>query len=56
MVIRKHQAMFIAIIAGILLFISGINGVVTWEAIKNFVTSIFPGNQILEIVFVILIL
>jgi len=47
--------MVIAIIAGLLLLIAGISGAATWEAIKNFVTSQFPGNEILEIVFVILI-
>ena len=52
---KKNQAMFIAIIAGILLLISGISGAATWETIKDFVTSQFPGNQVLEIVFVILI-
>jgi hypothetical protein len=52
---KQNQAMFIAIIAGILLLISGISGVATWEAIKDFLTSQFPGNQVLEIVFVIII-
>jgi hypothetical protein len=52
---KQNQAMFIAIIAGILLLISGISGAVTWETIKDFLTSQFPGNQVLEIVFVIII-
>lgn len=52
---KKSQAMIIAIIAGVLLFISGISGATTWETIKDFVTSQFQGNEILEIVFVILI-
>ena len=47
--------MVIAIIAGILLLIAGISGAATWEAIKNFVAQQFPGNEILELVFVILI-
>ena len=52
---KSSQAMGIAIIAGILLLIAGISGATTWEAIKGFVSSQFPGNEILEIVFVILI-
>jgi hypothetical protein len=52
---KRNQAVFIAVIAGILLLISGISGAATLEAIKDFVTSQFPGNEILEIVFVILI-
>jgi len=52
---KSSQAMVIAIIAGILLLIAGVSGAATWEAIKGFVASQFPGNEILEIVFVILI-
>ena len=52
---KSSQAMVIAIIAGILLLIAGISGAATWQAISDFVASQFPGNEILEIVFVILI-
>jgi len=52
---KSTQAMGIAIIAGILLLIAGVSGAATWQAIKDFVASQFPGNEILEVVFVILI-
>lgn len=52
---KSIQAMVIAIIAGILLLIAGVSGTATWEAIKGFVASQFPGNEILETVFVVLI-
>ena len=52
---KSSQAMGIAIIAGILLLIAGISGAATWQAISDFVEDQFPGNEILEIVFVILI-
>lgn len=55
MVSKSNQAMGIAIIAGALLLIAGISGATTWEAVKGFVASQFPGNEILEFVFVILI-
>ena len=55
MVSKSSQAMGIAIIAGILLLIAGISGAATWQTISDFVSSQFPGNEILEIVFVILI-
>ncbi len=49
------QAMGVAIVAGTLLLIAGVSGAATWQAIKEFVASQFPGNEILEIIFVILI-
>jgi len=52
---KNSKAMFIAIIAGILLLISGISGLATWEAIKNFVTNNIVDNYIVQIVFVVLI-
>jgi len=52
---KNSKAMFIAIIAGILLLISGISGLATWEAIKNFVTTNIIDNYIVQIVFVVLI-
>ena len=52
---KKKQAMFIAIFAGILLLISGVSGLATWEAIKNFVTTYVIDNYIVQIIFAILI-
>lgn len=52
---KRIQATFIAITAGLLLLISGVSGAATWEAIKSFVSAQLPGNEILNIVFVILI-
>lgn len=48
--------MILAIIAGILLLIAGINGIATWETIKDFVINNIGENEIIEIIFVILIL
>ena len=47
--------LIIAIIAGILLLISGISGVATWETIKEFVIQNIIDNFIVQIVFAILI-
>jgi hypothetical protein len=47
--------MFIAIIAGFLLLISGISGIATWETIQNFVTTYILDNYFVEILFSILI-
>ena len=52
---KKKQAMIIAIFAGILLLISGVSGLATWEAIRNFVTSNIIDNYIVQIIFAILI-
>ena len=52
---KKKQAIIIAIFAGILLLISGISGLATWEAIKNFVTANVIDNYIVQIIFVVLI-
>lgn len=49
------KAMIIAIVAGFLLIIAGVNGVATWGTIKNFVTSYIMDNGIVEVVFVVLI-
>ena len=53
---RNKKAMIIAIIAGILLLIAGINGIATWETIKDFVLDNIGENEVIEIIFVILIL
>jgi len=52
---KKKQAIIIAIFAGILLLISGVSGLATWEAIKNFVTTNVIDNFIVQIIFVVLI-
>ena len=52
---RNSKAMIIAILAGILLLIAGINGVVAWETIKSFVTTYIMDNSIIQMIFVILI-
>jgi hypothetical protein len=52
---KNSTAMIIAIIAGILLIISGISGMATWETIKDYVTTHVMDNEIVQIVFAILI-
>ena len=52
---KKKQAMIIAIFAGILLLISGVSGLATWEAIRNFVTDNIINNYIVQILFAVLI-
>jgi len=47
----NKKAMIIAIIAGILLLISGVSGLATWEAIKNFVTTNIIDNYFVQIIF-----
>jgi len=52
---KNKNAIIIAIIAGILLLISGISGLATWESIKEFVAQNVIDNGIVQIVFAILI-
>jgi hypothetical protein len=52
---KKSMAMIVAIIAGILLIISGISGMATWETIKSYVINNVTDNEIVQIVFAILI-
>jgi len=52
---KNKQAMIIAIFAGILLLISGVSGLATWEAISNFVTTNVIDNYIVQIIFAVLI-
>ena len=52
---QNSKAMAIAIIAGILLLIAGVSGVVAWETIKDFVTAHIMDNSMVQIVFVVLI-
>ena len=51
----NKKAMIIAIIAGILLLMSGVSGFATWETIKAFVTQNIVDNFIVQIIFTILI-
>jgi len=50
-----RNAMIVAIIAGILLLIAGVNGVATWETFGNFVVENISDSEIIQIVFAILI-
>ena len=52
---KNSTAMGIAIIAGILLLISGVNGIAAWSEIENFVTNNIADNFIIQIIFVVLI-
>ncbi|UCF49830.1 MAG: hypothetical protein JSU91_08790, partial [Thermoplasmatales archaeon] len=52
---RNTQAMVIALVAGIFLIIGGISGLATWETIKDFVTEHIADNNIIQVVFAILI-
>ena len=52
---KYKTAMYVAILAGILLLISGISGLATWETIKEFVTENITDNAAIQIVFAILI-
>jgi len=50
-----RNAMIVAVIAGILLLIAGVNGVATWETFGNFVVENISDSEIIQIVFAILI-
>jgi len=52
---NNKAAMIVAILAGILLLISGISGLATWETIKDFVINNIIDNSIVQIIFAILI-
>ena len=52
---KNKNAMIIAIFAGVLLLISGVSGLATWEAIRNFVTTNIVDNYIVQIIFAVLI-
>jgi hypothetical protein len=52
---RNKTAMIIAIVAGTLLLVSGINGIAAWEAIKTFVTTYLIDNIAVQIIFAALI-
>lgn len=52
---RNRAAMVIAIVAGMLLFVAGTNGIATWETIKTFVATHIIDDIAVQIVFAILI-
>ncbi len=52
---RNRAAMVIAIVAGIMLFATGISGAATWETIKTFVATHIADNIAVQIIFAILI-
>ena len=52
---RRKIAMFIAIAGGILLLISGINGVAKLETIRDVVTDVIGGHQLITSIFTVLI-
>ena len=51
----KNKAMGIALIAGILLLISGVSGLATWQTIEDFVITYIIEHIIVQIVFACLI-
>lgn len=51
----NKKAMIVAILAGILLLISGISGLATWETIKDFVINNIIDNSFVQIIFAVLI-
>jgi hypothetical protein len=53
---KNKNAMIIAIVAGFLLLIAGISGFAAWETIKDFVIENITDNEIVQIVFSVLIL
>ena len=53
---NNKKAMIIAILAGILLFISGISGGAVWRKITKFVIENITDNYIIQIIFIILVL
>ena len=52
---KNTKAMAVAILAGILLLIAGVNGLAAWENIKTFVVDNIADNYIIQVVFAILI-
>lgn len=53
--LHMSKATVIAIVAGFLLIVAGVNGIATWETIRNFVTTHIMDNSIVQMVFVVLI-
>lgn len=52
---RNKTAMGVAIVAGIFLLIDGVSGFATWDTIKNFVLNHITDNEIVQIIFAVLI-
>lgn len=52
---KYGTAMYVAIVAGILLLLSGTSGLATWELVKEFVTNNITDNAAVQIIFAILI-
>lgn len=52
---RNRTAMIIAIVAGIMLFVAGVNGAAGWETIKTIVATYITDNNAVQTVFAILI-
>ena len=52
---KNSKAMTVAIVAGILLLISGITGVAAWSEIEEFVATNIADNFIIQMIFVVLI-
>jgi hypothetical protein len=53
---KNWAAMALAFVAGILLIMTGISGLASWEMIRNFVTAYVIDNIIVQYVFAVLIL
>lgn len=53
---RNKVAMYLAIVAGILLLSIGVTGAATWETIRNFVVTFLGGNWAIILLFQVLIL
>ena len=52
---KNSKAMAVAIAAGLLLLISGVNGIAAWQDIQTFVTENIADNFIIQMIFVVLI-
>jgi hypothetical protein len=53
--VRNKVAMYLAIVAGILLLGIGVTGAATWETIRNFVMTFLGGNWAIILLFQVLI-
>ena len=53
---RKDIAKWFAIIGGILLIIAGVNGVIVWETLQDFVMGLIGENSFVETIFFVLMI
>jgi hypothetical protein len=53
---RKDIAKWFAIIGGILLIIAGLNGVIVWETLRDFIIDLIGPNSFVETVFFVLMI